>query len=343
MALPETGITISAVATEIGLASNNLGVLFCSENINDYGWNCPDAEVQASLWGGNNIIRTDFKNNLWGYVLGAFRRFDQHWKCWRFDNLTMEGTEYVEPLTFNVSMTPAGITGQYADPTDYVYHSFKMEFGRAEADFAPKTYKAAVMYSEASPLTFFDSFSFQIDASYPPDYSTRGVLTKHSTFYIKITHISSSERRYAGGLPNGGIFSFVCPDTAYTNSMELRNFTGGCALYRTYTNNSIRAGGVLYADLAIASVVNIGFQAALDVNFTQYLEDYNFNVNVPKNTIQPGTRQSVQYESWDWGRAEITKHVSIGTTIYYRYYINGEYSGYYTSAVVDGDIILPKD
>lgn len=343
MALPNTGISITQIATAIGEASNDLGTLFCSDKVNEYGFNCPDSQVQNTIWGmpsteriklsPNNINFTPIAGYPMGYHQGAFRGYDHSWKVYTFEAFGGVGNEYYNPITFTLGIKTVLLKLEsLPEPSPAVDHVFKVEFGRATTDFSQGT--ATVIY--ASLNVNYPSYSFQINANNPPDFATKGTLAIGQTFYIKLSHTSSPERRWVDPDVVTEIFSFVVPNTAYTNAKNLSNLNVVAVEQTTPTvYKNVNMSADLNADFGVAGSVTVKYEIATDSAFTTNYYASSTTVPVPKNVSNPGTPTLVDNIVMDFTDSPIFQQVAPGNTIYCRFLLNGVSQGVREAIVLD--------
>jgi hypothetical protein len=345
-ALPLTGISTSMVAQAIGEASNDVGTLFLSTKVNAWGFNPPGAANLAAVWGKSVAERTKLSptatgftpipNVIPGYHLGYFRGYDHDWVVYHFEELIMTGDEYYDPMEFKVSILRMAGLENKPTPSPAIEHTFKIEFARSEGAFSAGT---ATLISDNFIVT--EPYgSFEIEALYPPDYSVNGSLDEGETFYIKVTHLSSPERRWFATSLDEHIFSFTTPESAYTNTFEYRNFEI-TAIKRTATPaiTMFKVEADLYADFRFQQYINFTGTMSTSSDYSQNVYNlYDNNVSIPENTT-PGTKTFVKHLEFDFSLTTLKNYVSVGSTVYGKIVASTgqQYTG---SAVVTDDLPL---
>jgi hypothetical protein len=343
-ALPLTGISTSMVAQAIGEASNDVGTLFLSSKVNAWGFNPPGAANLEAVWGKSVANRTKLSptavgftpipNVVPGYHLGYFRGYDHDWVTYHFEELIMTGDEYYNPMEFKVSILRMAGLENKPNPSPAVEHVFKLEFARNENAFNVGT---ATLISDNFIVT--EPYgSFEIEALYPPDYSVNGSLDESETFYIKVTHLSSPERRWFATPLDTHIFSFTTPESAYTNTIEYRNFRVVAA--KTQYSNVFTVAADLYADFRFQQYIDFTGMMSTTSDYSMNVYTlYDNSVSVPPNST-PGTKSFVKHLSFDFSLTTLKNYVSVGSTVYGKIVASTgqQYTG---SAVVTDN--LPRD
>jgi hypothetical protein len=321
-ALPLTGISTSMVAQAIGEASNDVGTLFLSSKVNAWGFNPPGAANLAAVWGKSVAERTKLSptatgftpipNVIPGYHLGYFRGYDHDWVTYHFGELIMTGDEYYDPMEFKVSiLRMAGLENKPA-PLPAIEHLFQIDFSRDENFPLENTVRIYDEFIAKEPYS-----SFSIDASYPPDYILNGILDKLETFYIKITHVSSPERRFVNML-NEYIYAFTTPDSLYTDTFEYRNFRITAIKQDYPVVNIFKVEADLYADFHIQQSITFRGSMSTTPDYSQntYHIDDN-DVAIPINQT-PGTKSFIKHLSFDFSGTTLKNYVIVGDTVYAR-------------------------
>jgi hypothetical protein len=322
-ALPLTGISTSMVAQAIGSGSRNVGTLFLHENVNEYGFNPPGINNFNAVWGKPSSERAKLSPNnpeytpifgvVPGYHLGYFRGYDHDWVTYMNGGIDMEGDNYYEQMVFKLYIERVPKLNSKPAPASTVEHSFKIEFARIVNAFQIGT--SVVMFDEFKAHEPYETFT--IDAMYPPDYNTNGSLDEGETFYIKVTHLSSPERRWFSTPLDTHIFSFTTPESAYTNTFEYRNFEITAikrAAAPAITMFKVEAD--LYADFKFQQYINFTGTMSTSSNYSENVYNlYDNNVSIPENTT-PGTKSFVKHLSFDFSISGIRNIVSVGNTVY---------------------------
>jgi hypothetical protein len=322
-ALPLTGISTSMVAQAIGEASNDVGTLFLSTKVNAWGFNPPGAANLAAVWGKSVAERTKLSptatgftpipNVVPGYHLGYFRGYDHDWVVYMNGGLDIETDEYYDPFIFRLYIEKIPPLINKPDPATPIDHLFKIEFARNENAFNVGT---ATLISDNFIVT--EPYgSFEIEALYPPDYNTNGSLDEGETFYIKVTHLSSPERRWFATSLDEHIFSFTTPESAYTNTFEYRNFEI-TAIKRTATPaiTMFKVEADLYADFRFQQYIDFTGMMSTTSDYSMNVYTlYDNSVSVPPNST-PGTKSFVKHLSFDFSLTTLKNYVSVGSTVY---------------------------
>lgn len=328
MALPLSEISTTLVAAEIEEVSYDVGTLFCSEKVNQFGFNTNSSWIQIVVWGMNAVNRAklsplhpsyvDNPAYRGGYHLGAFKGYDHTWKTYT-GSVTMTGEEYTEPLKIRINILPAAAKLEpFPEPIPAIDHTFKIEFARDAGDFGHGT--ATVV--ESSIVINYPYYEFDILTSNPPDFATNGKLNIGDKFYIKATHISSPLRRWwdAGYV---GQVEFTVPNTAYTEVTSLQNRTF-IALKQTsptvFNNYLVKVD--LFADLYTPKTVVVKSQISLSSDYTTDVYEKTESKYIARNTT-PGTQTLVASLEFDYNATNIKNKTTVGQTVYGRLYIDG--------------------
>ena len=323
-ALPLTGITTSMVASAIGEASNDVGTLFLSDKVNEWGFNCPGQNNMNAIWGKPpseraklsplNANYTPVFGVMPGYNLGYFRGYDHNWVTYMMGAIVDNFTDYEHALKFKLSIERIPKLSGKPDPSPAVEHTFKLEFARNSNQFDLGT---ATLINNAfiavEPYT-----EFQFEARYPPDYTANGSLDEGEHFFIKATHVSSPDRRWSDEMSDTFIYEFVTPRSTYTNTMEYRNFVI-TAVKRTATpaTTIFKVEADLYADYSSQQTKSFTGTMSTTSNYSAnvYNQSDN-NVVIQPNTGSPGTKTLVKHLSFDFSLTTLKNLVSVGSTVY---------------------------
>ncbi len=328
-ALPLSEISTSLVASAISEASNDVGTLFCSTKVNPFGFNIPfSSNMQTLLFGMSAANRAklspahpDYVVNpsyRGGYHLGAFRGYDHTWKAYTGSiRDTLDGSEYTEPVTVRINIIPAGaMLEDFPEPVPAIDHVFKIEYARTLADF---THSTSVVL-EASKTINYPYYEFDINPLTPPDFSTNGKLNVGDTFYIKVTHLSSPERRWWNF--ESQTMGFVVPNTAYTETITLENEVIRAIKQTTpVVANDYFIVCDLYADLNTPKTVVIKVQMSLTSDFTTDVYTKTESQYIARNTT-PGTQTLVGSLMFDYNATDIKNKTSVGQTVYGKLFID---------------------
>lgn len=323
-ALPLTGISVSLVRDTIGAGSNDVGTLFLHPNVNEWGFNCPGQNNMKAIWGKPSSERaklsplnanyTPVFGVMPGYNLGYFRGYDHNWVTYMMGTLDDVFTDYEHALKFRLSVEPIPKLSTKPVPSPAIEHTFKLEFARNSAQFDLGT--ATVINSAfiaTAPYT-----EFQFDASTPPDYSTNGALDEGEAFYIKVTHTSSPERRWKDIVSDSFITEFTTPESAYSDTMEYRNFVI-TAIKRTAApaTTIFKVEADLYADYGSQQTKN--FTGTMSTTSDYSANVYNLsdnNVVIQPNTGSPGTATLVKHLSFDFSLTTLKNYAQVGFPVY---------------------------
>ena len=322
-ALPTTGISISLVRNTIGAVSNDLGTLFLHPNVNEYGFNCTKMREQNAVWGKTSSQRaalspsdpnyTPIPGVIPGYHLGYFRGYDHDWVTYMFGGVTTNLTDYHSDMVFNVIIEPVPKLMSKPAPVPAVEHTFKVEFARNINQFDLGT---ATVVNAAFTATESSS-QFTLSALYPPDYATNGSLDEGETFYIRITHLSSPERRWAGILDVPFTRSYTTPDSLFTNTLEYRNFkVVGIKKTTSPALTLFTVSADLYADYP--SVRFTSFTGMMSTTSDYSANNYTLydnNVQIQPNTT-PGTPSFVKNLMFDFSLTTLKNYVNVNDTVY---------------------------
>ena len=322
-ALPTTGLSISSIATALGVESNSLSELLTNENVNSWGFNCVDINLQNAIWSKDaegraalspsNQNYVPIPNVTPGYHLGYFRSYDHDWVTYYLGDTEMEASTYEENnLTFRVNIKPmVGLESKPA-PNPAVEHTFKIEFARNIDDFSLGN--ATIINSSfivTSPYS-----TFQIEPLNPPDYSDNGVLEESEHFYIRVTHISSPERRWAGA-SNEIITGFTTPGNTY--AIDFRNFAA-VAVKKTTAPATVlfTVEADLYVDFYSNKLRTFTGSVATNATFTENVFSISTDVNIPANST-PGTLVYLQHLSFDLSSSGIDQYVNVNDdTVFFK-------------------------
>lgn len=325
MALPNTGITTTLVGTTLGVATRNAGNLFLHQSVNEWGFNLAGGVreniIQEQIWGKPSFERQklspidpNYEGTPYpGYHLGNFRGYDHDWVVYLNDYLGSHITSYEDPMTFDVVIrVPSKLAGKPV-PVPAVEHIFKLEFARHINHFDLGT--ATVISSNF--IVTHPSSSFQIEALYPPDYSTNGSLAEGQAFYIKVTHLSSPERRWIPTPLDTHIFQYTTPASSFTNTLEYRNFN--IIAVKKTTNPKITVFRViadLYADYSSQQIVNFTGTMSTTSDYSSNVYNLFDNAVVINQNTTPGTATFVKQLSFDFSSSGIANTVTVGNTVY---------------------------
>lgn len=349
MALPLTGISVSLVRDTIGAGSNDVGTLFLHPNVNEWGFNCPDSNLQDKIWGKPSSIREDLSpldpdytpalGVRPGYHLGAFRGYDHDWVAYSLGPIEMtptymdESGNYVGRMTFTVPiiLVDDKLIGKPV-PSPAVEHIFKLEFARNANGFDMGNFTVI----NDNFVTYYPSVSFYIDSLYPPDYVTNGSLSSNEPFYIKVTHLSSPERRW--GLEFSGlILSFVTPVNPYTEVATLQNVSAVAVKKTTAPALTLfEVNADLFSDFSTGTTVTIVAIMSVSADFQTDVYTQTQNKYCAKNN-NPGVPKSEGHLEFNFSNSGIANNVSVGQTVYYRLWLNGN-QVLSNSVVVDDEI-----
>lgn len=324
-ALPTTGISVPMVKAAIGAGTNNVGALFLHENVNEWGFNLTggvrENVIQAQIWGVPSELRQRLSPNdpnyagtpYPGYHLGNFRGYDHDWVAYLFGGVTTNFTDYHSDMVFNIKIERVEKLEAKPDPVPAVYHTFKVEFARNINNFdlgnATVVNAAFTATEPSSPFT--------LSALYPPDYATNGSLDEGEPFYIKVTHLSSPERRWSGLLDVPFIGSYTTPESLFTNTLEYRNFrVVGVKKTTSPAITLFTVSADLYADYS--SLQSISFTGMMSLTSDYSANNYSLydnNVQIQANTT-PGTPSFVKNLMFDFSLTTLKNYVSVNDTVY---------------------------
>lgn len=346
-ALPLTGIDISDIATAIGVPSTDAGFLFVSDSVNEWGFNCPDSKLQEKIWGKPSSLRADLSPSdpdyaptfgvRPGYHMGAFRGYDHNWVAYLFGGVTHNFTDYDSDMVFNVQVERVTKLEGKPDPVPAVEHTFKVEFARNINQFDLGT---ATVVNAAFTVTE-PSSPFTLSALYPPDYATNGSLDEGEPFYIKVTHLSSPERRWAGILDTPLVGSYTTPERLFAEKFYLENFVIVAVDKTTIPKVTLfRVAADLYADFSAQQIFSFTGIVSDDPYFnTNVFSVAGGNEIIQPNTT-PGTATFVKQLVFDLSASGIANVVAVGDVVYGRIVANtGQLTG--GSTTVRND--LPPD
>lgn len=321
--LPTTGISVSMVKSAIGAGSNDVGTLFLHENVNEWGFNCPGINNMKAVWGKPSSERRKLSPNdpnytpvfgvMPGYNLGYFRGYDHDWVAYIFGSVMTDFIDYESDLVFNVQVERVPKLLAKPDPVPAVEHTFKVEFARNINQFDLGT--ATVVNAAFTATEPYSQFT--LSALYPPDYATNGSLDEGEPFYIKVTHLSSPERRWAEILDVPFIGSYTTPASAFTNTLEYRNFTVVGVKKTTSPKATIfTVSADLYADYPFLQSVNFtGMMSPTSDYSANNYTLYDNNVQIQPNTT-PGTPSFVKNLMFDFSLTTLKNYVSVNDTVY---------------------------
>ena len=333
MALPESNISVTMIKQAIGVGSNNVGTLFCHEQVNEWGFNTPDTILQNLIWGVDAVYRRKLSPNdpdyvpvlRPGYRIGAFRRYDHNWVAYSLGPIEMtptymdESENYVGRMTFTVPiiLVDDKLIGKPV-PSPAVEHIFKLEFARNANGFDMGN--STVINDNF--VAYYPSVSFYIDSLYPPDYVTNGALSSNEPFYIKVTHLSSPERRW--GLEFSGlILSFVTPVNPYTEVATLQNVSAVAVKKTTSPALTLfEVNADLFSDFSTGTTVTIVARMSVSADFQTDVYAQTQNKYCAKNN-NPGVPKSEGHLEFNFSNSGIANNVSVGQTVYYRLWLNG--------------------
>jgi hypothetical protein len=340
MALPTTGISISLVRNTIGAGSNDLGTLFLHPNVNEWGFNCMTLQEQNAVWGKPSSERaklsplhpnyTPIMSVEPGYNLGYFRRYDHDWVVYLLGGVQGQSTFYENNMIFKVLIEPLPKLIDKPAPTPAVEHTFKIEFARNPNQFDLGT--ATLVSNSFKAVAPFSTF--EIEPIYPPDYETNGSLTPGQTIYLRVTHLSSPERRWTITTDVPVTISYTVPNSAFSNTMEYRNFK--ITAVKKITAPSVYVFTVeadLYADFSTQQIVDFTGTMSNTSNYSSNVFNlYDNGVVINPNTT-PGTPTLVKHLMFDFSSTSIRSLVNPGNTVYGKIVAAGgpQYTG---SAVV---------
>lgn len=326
MALPNTNISTTLVGQTLGTSSRDVGTLFLHPNVNEWGFNLTggvrESIIQAQIWGVPSELRQRLSPNdpnyagtpYPGYHLGNFRGYDHDWVVYILGQLERAATTYEQPMDFKifVELVDEKLLSK-PTPTPSVDHILKIEFARNENQFNLGT--ATVISNNFIAKAPFSSF--EIEPIYPPDYATNGSLSEGEKFYLKITHLSSPERRWANILDVPVLKSFVTPSSAFTNMFEYRNFEVLAVKQITPTVETVfTIKADLYADFSTQQIIDFTGTMSTTSGYTSNVYNlYDNRVIIQPNTT-PGTASFVKRLSFDFSSSEIRNKVSVGSPVY---------------------------
>lgn len=333
--LPLTGIDISDIATAIGVPSTDAGFLFVSDSVNEWGFNCPDTNLQEAIWGKPSSLRADLSPSdpdytptfgvRAGYHIGAFRGYDHNWVAYLFGGVTTDFIDYDSDMVFNVQVERVPKLLAKPAPVQPVEHTFKVEFARNINHFDLGT---ATVVNAAFTVTE-PSSPFTLSALYPPDYATNGSLAEGEPFYIKVTHLSSPERRWSGITDAPFIGSYTTPESLYAEEFYYDNFVIVGVKKTTIPKVTLfRVAADLYADFSAQQILSFTGIVTDDPYFnTNVFSIAGGNEIIPPNTT-PGTATFVKQLVFDLSASGIANVVAVGDVVYGRIVANtGQLTG----------------
>ena len=346
-ALPLTEISIPLVRQTIGSGSNDLTTNFLHPNVNEWGFNCPDSKLQEAIWGKPSSLRADLSPSdpdytpalgvRPGYHIGAFRGYDHNWVAYLFGGVTTNFIDYDSDMVFNVQVERVPKLMSKPAPIPAVEHMFKVEFARNINQFDLGT---ATVVNAAFTVTE-PSSPFTLSALYPPDYGTNGSLAEGEPFYIKVTHLSSPERRWAGILDGPFVGSYTTPESLYGEDFYYDNFVILGVKKTTIPKVTLfRVAADLYADFSAQQILSFTGIVTDDPYFnTNVFSVAGGNEIIAPNTT-PGTATFVKRLEFDLSASGIANVVNVGDLVYGRIVANtGQLTG--GSTTVRND--LPPD
>lgn len=341
-ALPNTGISVSMVKATIGAGTNDVGALFLHPNVNEYGFNLTggvrEGVIQEQIWGKPSSERAKLSplhpnyagTPYPGYHLGNFRGYDHDWVVYLLGGVQGQSTFYENNMIFKVLIEPLPKLINKPAPTPAVEHTFKIEFARNPNQFDLGT--ATLVSNNFKAVAPFSTF--EIEPIYPPDYAINGSLTPGQTIYLRVTHLSSPERRWTITTDVPVTISYTVPNSAFSNTMEYRNFKITAVKKRTSPAVYIfTVEADLYADFSTQQIVDFtGTMSNTSDYSSNVFNLYDNGVVINPNTT-PGTPTLVKHLMFDFSSTSIRSLVNPGNTVYGKIVAAGgpQYTG---SAVV---------
>jgi hypothetical protein len=323
MALPNTGITTTLVGQTLGTSSRDVGTLFLHPNVNEWGFNCPGINNMKAVWGKPSSERQKLSPNdpnyvaipfiQPGYNLGYFRGYDHDWVVYLLDGINHTSGFYEDNIVFKILIEPMPKLISKPVPVPSIEHIFKIEFARNENQFNLGT--ATVISNNFIAKAPFSSF--EIEPIYPPDYATNGSLSEGEKFYLKITHLSSPERRWVDVGGESVTIEYTTPSSAYTNSFEYRNFTIVAVKKTTAPAMTMfKVEADLYADFSGQQIIDFTGTMSTTSGYTSNVYNLYDNGVIISTNPTPGTASFVKRLSFDFSGTTLTNFVSAGNTVY---------------------------
>ena len=343
MALPNTGISTSLVANTIGAGSNDVGTLCTHPNVNEFGFNTPDATQMSNYWGKTVQERVEQGNGYLtpgaiGYPLGVFRGYDHNWLTFKANNFgerSPDSNDYYKPLIiqFPIQFTKASMSNMPFVP---VGHTFSVYFNRVNNFTAGN---GTLMPEYTNVTGAYPYMEINVSIFNPPDGGS--ALAENSTFYLKVVHNSSPERRWfisgethqtasAGG--DSYVFQVTVPNDPYTYVINLGTYSGIFVEYNTTYIYNVNVN--INADLRVDTQVPVEVQISKSSDFSVTVFTQTGTISCLKNTTSPGT--AVPSGSGLFSFPTAHQSFIVGDTVYYRVKINnGSYSTVQTGTVVN--------
>ena len=326
MALPLTGISVSLVRNTIGAGSNDVGTLFLHPNVNEYGFNNPDPGIQSALWGSDTTYRESLSPNSVnyqqvagyepGYHLHAFRGYDHDWVTYQYSDFYKTGNEYYLNMVFTYKIEVAAIKlSEKPDPD--IFLQFRPQYRRTVLDSWIDLDMFAIHTSNKEG-------TFSISAQNPPDFSVNGALDQGEQFQVRVVIINPASRRWTEQNKVSPVLVITTPTSAYQNTSDVRNQTA-LAVKQTVPSpmNLFEVYSDIYADMYSGSLT-ITAQMSDTSGYTNvYYPTANVSLNVPTPSPTPGTEIYIGDANFDFSTSGIASVVSVGSTVYYRIFING--------------------
>ena len=261
MELPLTGISTYLVATAIGEASSDVGTLFLSEKVNEWGFNCPGINNQKAIWGKSsferaklsptNIGYTPVFGTIAGYNLGYFRGYHHDWVTYSMTMSNFARSSYTAMSTVIGIARPENLLDK-PNPYPNIFIDFDIEFARILTDF--NNGKATLIDNTAFVLEN-SPYTLTIDGKFPPDKATNGILEENDTFYVKIAPKNVPDRRLINSTPLI-ISAQMVADTTPLQTLGVRDFS----IVGVKTSGGVNVftmAATIYANYPVARVTNV--------------------------------------------------------------------------------------
>ena len=325
MALPNTGITTTLVGQTLGTSSRDVGTLFLHPNVNEWGFNCPDTGIQNVIWGADESFRETLSPNSLnyqqfagyppGYHLGNFRGYDHDWVVYQYNDFFKTGNEYYANMVFTYKIEEAAAK-LASKPNPEIFLQFKSQFRRTVADSWIDLDIFAIHTTDKEA-------TFNISAQNPPDFATNGVLAQNEQFMIRVVILNPAARRWTEKNKVSPFLVVTTPTSAYTNTSSVRNHS---AMAVEQTNptpmDMFEVYSKIYADIYSGSLT-ITAQMSNTYEYTNiYYPAGNVSLNIPASPT-PGTEIYIGDANFDFSNSGIAGAVGVGSTVYYRIFING--------------------
>lgn len=324
-ALPNTGISISMVKAAIGAGTNDLGALFLHPNVNEWGFNCPNTGIQDVIWGADETFRETLSPNSVnyqqfagyppGYHLGNFRGYDHNWVVYQYNDFSKTGNEYYANMvfTYKIEEAAAKLTSK---PNPEIFLQFKPQFRRTVTDSWIDLDMFAIHTTDKEA-------TFNISAENPPDFATNGVLAQNEQFQIRVVIINPAARRWTEKNKVSPVLVVTTPTSAYTNTSSVRNHSA-IAVKQTNPSpmNMFEVYSKIYADIYQGSLTITAQMSDTSGYTNTYYPAGNVSLNIPESPT-PGTEIYIGDANFDFSNSGIASAVGVGSTVYYRIFING--------------------